>query len=184
METNGSMLKTLLKNYQITTTPIIIIYLEADINDGDCVGKITTLSLTKNYLDYLRVITYIFCNNFKTEYWKRANAFSKYGIGDCYDFDDSFYEDDYDDDYDDEYDENDKDDDDDQDDSLIKMKLELIYHFMDKYLPSSPTDDTDCHSITDFHIYIISSERSGELMYENVTDEEIIRVWQANKANN
>jgi hypothetical protein len=162
METNGSMLK----NYEIKTDPKIIIYVEADINDGDCVGSISEKDLTQENLDYLRVITNIYCNDFVTDNWRKWNPFSKYGIGD------------------DEYDE----DDDDaceeelspEENELMRKKLELIYYFMESYLPPSPQDDANCHSVKEFRVFIISPEHSGELMCEDVTDEEIVRVWEAN----
>lgn len=174
METNGSMLK----NYEINTDPKIIIYVEADINDGDCVGSISEMDLTQENLDYLRVIQNIYCNDFVTDNWREYNPFSKYGIGDdCYDE----YDEDDDDFYDDEDDDAGEEELSPEENELMRKKLELIYYFMESYLPPSPQDDANCHYVKKFRVFIISPEHSGELMYEDVTDEEIVRVWEANK---
>ncbi|MCR5185684.1 MAG: hypothetical protein K6D97_01015 [Clostridia bacterium] len=205
MGTIESMLKdsaidieSMLKDCEIDTDSKILIYIQGDANDDDCVGELYELSFDKDTVEYLQVILSIYANDFNSHHWETSNNFEKYGIGNYsndYDDDDEDEDEDYDDDahvnyatddYDAEYDEGESPYAEVYDPEATaaarkKMKLELIYDFMEKYLPSTPEWCEKCHSVTDLKVYIICSEYSGELLCGDVSDDEIVRVWEANK---
>ena len=176
-------IKSMLKDCVINPDSKILVYVQGDANDADYVGELYELSFDQYTVDYLRVILYIFTHHFNPHHWETDNPFDPYGIGDYdnYDYDDE------DEDYDAEYDDGESPYAEIYDPEATaaareKMMLELIYDFMEEYLPSSPEWCEKCHSVVELKVFIICSKYSGELLCGDVTDEEIVNIWKANKA--
>ena len=189
-------IKSMLEDCVIDPDSKILVYVQGDANDADYVGELYELSFDQYTVDYLRVILHIFTHYFNPHHWETENPFDQYGIGDHDDYDYDY--DDEDEDCDAEYDDENEDYDAECDEgespyaeiydpeatsaAREKMMLELIYDFMEEYLPSNPGWGEKCHSVVELRAFIICSEYSGELLCGDVTDEDIVSMWKANKA--
>ena len=166
METIESMLGKCTLDRQ----PQIIFYIEGDCNDSYDIGDFKKLCLTPENLIFIRVVLDILNHDFVSEHWEKENPFSKYGIKVSYDDDDEYEEDDEeskDGNAPDSADEN----------PLEKMKLQIMYTFLDRYLPSDPGWGDKCHTVNDLQVFISTKDYFGQLTDGNVTEEDIIAAY-------